>query len=59
MRIHIARLPEHLRDVVILHDLAELPYQQVAKILGIATATARVYRRRAIQILAVWLADRK
>ncbi len=59
LRCHIARLPDHLRDVIMLHDLAELSYQQVAGILGIAIATARVYRCRAIQILAAWMADRK
>ena len=55
LRLGIARLPEHLRTVVTLHDLAELPYVQVGKMLGITTATARVYRCKAIQLLAVWM----
>ena len=53
LRTDIARLPEHLRNVITLHDLAELSYKQVGKILGITVATARVYRCKAIQILAV------
>ena len=55
LRRSIARLPEHLRDVVTLHDLAELPYGQVSKILGISAATARVYRCKAVQLLSVWM----
>jgi RNA polymerase sigma factor (sigma-70 family) len=55
LRCSIAQLPEHLRSVVTLHDLAELPYGQVGKILGITAATARVYRCKAIQLLAVWI----
>jgi len=59
LRCSIAELPEHLRSVVILHDLAELPYAQVGKILGITAATARVYRCKAIQLLAVWMSKEK
>jgi len=55
LRCNIARLPEHLRSVVTLHDLAELSYVQVGKMLGITAATARVYRCKAIQLLAVWM----
>ncbi len=55
LRCCIAQLPEHLRSVVILHDLAELPYPQAGGILGITPATARAYRCRAIQLLAVWM----
>ena len=58
LRCCIARLPDHLQRVVLLRDLAELSYAQVAKILGISSASARVYRRRAIRILAVWMSDR-
>jgi len=53
LRGGIAQLPEHLRSVVTLHDLAELSYAQVGKILGITAATARVYRCKAIQLLTV------
>lgn len=55
LRRCITRLPEHLRDVITLHDLAELPYGQVARILGISPATARVYRCKAIRLLAAWM----
>ncbi|MHC4457744.1 MAG: RNA polymerase sigma factor [Planctomycetota bacterium] len=55
LRLNIAQLPEYLRNVITLHDLAELSYAQIAKILGISAATARVYRCKAIQLLAVWM----
>jgi len=55
LRGYIAQLPENLRNVVALRDLAELPYNQVGKILGISTGTARVYRCKAIQLLAAWM----
>ena len=53
LRTSIAKLPDHFRDVVTLHDLGDLSYEQVSKILGITAATARVYRCRALQLLAV------
>lgn len=55
LRRSIARLPEHLRNVITLHDLAELSYAQVGKMLSITAATARVYRCKAIQLLSVWM----
>ena len=55
LRECIAQLPEHLRNVVTLRDLAELSYAQIGRILGISGATARVYRCKAIQLLAVWM----
>jgi len=55
LRCHIAQLPEHLRNVVMLRDLGELSYAQVGRILDISAATARVYRCKAIQLLAVWM----
>ena len=55
LRIYISRLPEHLQDVVVLRDLAEMSYSQVSKTLGISTGTARVYRCKAVQLLAVWM----
>ncbi|UCD28233.1 MAG: sigma-70 family RNA polymerase sigma factor [Planctomycetota bacterium] len=48
----IAHLPPHLRNVIILRDLTELPYLQVARIMGITVGTARLYRRQAIIRLA-------
>ena len=58
LRCCIARLPEYLRNVVTLRDLAELSYAQIGRILGISAATARVYRCKAIQLLSVWM-DKK
>jgi len=55
LRSHIAQLPEHLRNVITLRDLAELSYSQISRILGISAATARVYRCKAIQLLSVWM----
>lgn len=55
LRDCIAQLPEHLRDVVMLRDLGELSYPQISGMLGISAGTARVYRCKAIQLLAVWM----
>ena len=55
LRDCITKLPDHMRSVLVLHDLAELPYTQVSKILNISTGSARVYRCKAIQLLAVWM----
>ncbi len=55
LRCCIARLPEHLRNVITLRDLAELSYAQIGRMLGISAATARVYRCKAIQLLTVWM----
>ena len=55
LRCCIARLPEHLRNVITLRELAGLSYAQIGRILGISAATARVYRCKAIQLLAVWM----
>jgi RNA polymerase sigma factor (sigma-70 family) len=52
MRQAICQLPSHLRNVIVLRELAELPYAQVARILGIRNGTARLYRREAILRLA-------
>ena len=55
LRSYIAQLPEHLRNVITLRDLAELSYCKISRILGISPATARVYRCKAIQLLSVWM----
>ena len=55
LREGIAQLPDALREIIILRDLAELSYEQVGKMLGISAATARVYRCKAVRQLAVWL----
>lgn len=59
LRDAVSRLPEYLRDVIVLRELAELPYAKVGDILGIREATARVYRSKAITLLAKWLAKEK
>lgn len=56
LRNAIADLPDYLRNVIALHDLAELPYTKVAAILQITTASARVYRSKAITLLSAKLA---
>ncbi len=55
LRLRIAELPDHLRSVITLHDLGELPYAEVARVLQISTGTARVYRCKAVQLLAAWM----
>lgn len=55
LRAAIMRLPDYLRDVIVLRDLAELPYERISRILGIRAGTARVYRSKAITLLASWL----
>jgi RNA polymerase sigma-70 factor (ECF subfamily) len=52
LRNAVAQLPEYLRNVVTLHDLGELTYTEVAKVLDISPPTARVYRARAVALLA-------
>ena len=59
LRTSIARLPDRLETVLILKDLAELPYAQVAKIMNISIATARVYRCRAIKLLSAWMVQQE
>jgi len=55
LRDRIAELPEHLRQVITLRDLGELSYAEVARIMGISVGTARVYRCKAVQLLAMWM----
>lgn len=52
LRQAVVGLPPHLRDVIVLRDLAELPYPRVASILGITIGTARLYRCKAVLRLA-------
>lgn len=52
LRDAIESLPERLRDVITLRDLAELSYRDVSRILNITAGTARVYRREAIVALS-------
>ena len=57
LRALIARLPDYLKDVVVLRDLAELPYSQIAKMLGISASSARVYRSKGVVLLASWMSS--
>lgn len=55
LRYHVAQLPEHLRSVIMLRDFGELSYAEVARITGVSVGTARVYRCKAVQLLATWM----
>ena len=55
LRYQVAQLPEHLRNVIMLRDFGELSYAEVARIMGISVGTARVYRCKAVQLLATWM----
>jgi RNA polymerase sigma-70 factor (ECF subfamily) len=55
LRRYVAQLPEHLREVIMLRDLGELSYSEVARVMRISTGTARVYRCKAVQLLATWM----
>ena len=57
LREAIGRLPAQLRNVIVLRDLAELPYRKVAKTLGIQVTTARLYRRQAVVRLAALIGE--
>jgi RNA polymerase sigma factor (sigma-70 family) len=59
LRAAISKLPDYLGDVVVLRDLAQMPYAQVAAILEIRVAAARVYRHKAIQLLSSWMSTSK
>ena len=59
LRTAIAKLPDFLKDVIVLRDLAEMPYAQISKILGIPASTARVYRCKAVNLLARWMKDER
>lgn len=52
LRAAIAKLPNHLQQVIVLRDLGQLAYEEVGRTLGIDPATARVYRRHAVLKLA-------
>lgn len=57
LRLAIASLPERLREVIVLRDLAEMSYRDVARVLNLTSGTARVYRREAIQRLSASLSE--
>ena len=57
LRLAIAGLPERLREVIVMRDLAEMSYRDVARVLGLTPGTARVYRREAIKRLSASLSE--
>ncbi len=57
IRTAVLSLPNHLRDVVVLRDLAGLNYLTISHVLGITAGTARVYRRQAIIRLGEMLSE--
>lgn len=57
LRHAITSLPDHLRKVVVLRDLARQSYEDVGRTLGIQPATARVYRRHAVVRLSEILGE--
>ncbi len=57
LRDAITQLPDHLGKVLILRDIAELTYSQVAQILGIRANAARVYRHKAVKLLSQWMSS--
>ncbi|MBN2064932.1 MAG: RNA polymerase sigma factor [Sedimentisphaerales bacterium] len=57
LRQSLVMLPDSLQQVVMLRDLGEMTYSQVAEVLGITVESARVYRRRAIIMLAEIMED--
>ncbi len=57
LRTKLCQLPECLQQVIMLRDLGQMPYNQVADVLGVTIETARVYRRRAIIMLSEMMED--
>lgn len=57
LRQYVSKLPDHLREVILLRDFGEMSYRQVANILNITQETARVYRCKAVGLLAIWMKD--
>ena len=52
LRSRVTLLPDYLQQIIMLRDFGELPYRQVAEIMGVTPETARVYRRRAVIMLS-------
>lgn len=52
LRMAIAKLPPEQRAVLVLHDLEQLTYQEVADVLGIVVGTVKsrlFYARRKVR----------
>jgi RNA polymerase sigma-70 factor, ECF subfamily len=59
IRRAIAELPEGQRTVFILAHLEELPYAEIAEILGIPTGTVKSRMHYAVQRLREWLVEER
>jgi len=51
----IARLPEQVRAVVVLHDVEGFTHEEIATMTGVAAGTVRSQLSRARRILLQWL----
>ena len=52
LREKLLCLPDSLQKVIMLRDIGEMTYRDVAEVLEISPEAARVYRRRAVIMLA-------
>ena len=57
LRAAIAGLPAGFREVIVLHYLADLPVDEVARLLGVPVGTVKSRLSRARAALATQLAD--
>ena len=51
----IARLPQQVRTVVVLHDIEGFTHEEIAASLGIAEGTSKAHLFRARRLLRRWL----
>jgi RNA polymerase sigma-70 factor (ECF subfamily) len=51
----IARLPEQVRTVVVLHDIEGFTHEEIAAMTGVAAGTVRSQLSRARRVLLQWL----
>ena len=56
----IAQLPEHFRETLVLREINELSYREIAEVVGapVGTVMSRLARARAL-FRAAWLAEEK
>ena len=52
LRDRLLCLPDTLQKVIMLRDIGEMTYREVADVLEVSPESARVYRRRAVIMLA-------
>ena len=55
----LAELPRAAQEVLILHHLLGLSFQEVGQVLGVAAGTAKVRSHRALKALRQRLAERE